>query len=220
MKLSLLILSSMLSLSAVAQQVVHVKGNDITLAGAATAVVIDAVTGQEINSSIPATPERINGDTIISNRYARVAPAVIDAHGKELKICNYIFSKNQPLLELLEDGDYLIDVKTPIIDKHGAFIYTAFDGIKRLHRKKQGVYAKDNSTFVRVSTEANDSDIPLAIKNKVNMGIKHTLEHLPALRPAEWNNKTANSTGYLFSGSSYIVVANHHATFNPDFFAL
>lgn len=202
------------------------RGNTFTLSPASTAEVSNPVSGKTDTEAVAPTPEKVNGEKIYAAHLLMTRPAFKSNTGIEIKLSTLLFDSLKNDLQQLEDGEYILDIRMPVISKDGHLVYYKMDGIKRLTQHAQSSTTKMNdvgktATYTLMSYTADDTNIPVAIKRSINEKTTYLLEHLPAMKPGTISNKPVNTTGALFhSGSCMIKVTNHTASFRPDYFTL
>jgi len=202
------------------------KGNTFTMSPASTAEIYNPVSGKTDTEKVPPAPERMNGEKIYHASSLMTRPAYKSNTGTEIKLSTVLFDSLKNELQQLEDGEYILDIKMPVISKEGRLVYYKMEGIKRLTEHAQSSTTKMNdagkpATYTLMSYTADDKNIPVAIKKSINTRTTYLLEHLPAMSPGTISNKPVHATGELFhSGSCMIKVNNRTASFNPAYFTL
>jgi hypothetical protein len=202
------------------------RGNTFNMSPANTAEVSNPVSGKTDTEAVPPTPLTMNGEHIYSANSLITRPVFTGGNGTERKLSTLLFDSLKNELQQLEDGEYIIDIKMPVISKEGRLVYYKMGGIKRLTQHAQSSTKKMNdagkpATYTLMSYTADDKNIPVAKKSSINQRTTYLLEHLPAMKPGTISNKPVHATGELFhSGSCKIKVNNHTALFQPGYFTL
>lgn len=226
MRTAFLLLNILCSNAGFSQSTIVFKGNTFVMSQAGTVEIYDPVSGKIGTEAATPEPISMNGEKIYETSATMTRPAFKSTLGKETKLVTLLFDSLKNDLELLPDGEYIIDIKTPVISKEGKLVYYRMNGIKQLTEHKQSSTTKMNdngkpATYTRMSYTADDKSIPMKMKNVINNRASYLLEHLPAMSPGLISNKSVNVTGELFhSGSCAIKVAGHVASFHPEYFTL
>jgi len=214
------------------QNQVTFNGNKIDMSPATIAEIVDPVSNIIDTQIIPAAPLRINGEPIHSIRDLTKSPACTDAKGQPGKLAAYIFNTLKEDLQKLDDGEYILLIANPVIDKNGYLAYFEFGGIQKLIsspvytiEQPQPVEGLDDiknppAKYTRIEKIPGDQDIPITIKKPINTKAKYLLDHMPKMNPGEIDGAHANCKGELFNSGSFIMVKNHNAVFSPSYFCL
>jgi hypothetical protein len=226
---SLLFLTMCLNNSFGQNQVIF-KGSKFDMSPATKAEVQDPVSNKIDTQIIPATPLRINGEPIHDIHGLTKLPAYTDAKEKPTKLAAFIFNTLKEALQKLDDGEYILLISNPVIDKNGYLAYFEFSGIQKLiphpvstiEQPDEAVnnIKKSPAKYTRIEKIPNDKNIPVTIKKTINTKTQYLLGHMPKMNPGEINGAPVNCKGALFNSGSLIIVKNHNAVFSPQYFCL
>jgi len=213
------------SFSAAGQTTIGFMGNSLIISKGDSTTVMDPITGQPSAGYVAGIPMSLNGEKIYDNRQLSVHPEYENPRGNKMKLASYIFLTVKKKLELLDDGSYLLEIDNPVIDKHGRLVFYQFEGIKQIMLQADtSKYAttrlNDCSTWQLMNSIVDDKNIQLNVKNDINASVAALLNQYPTVKSGQYNGAAVNTTGYLFSGGSIIVVKHHAARLEDDYFSL